>query len=87
MAPDSNKAKDAAASIFDIIDRKPKIDTSSSEGLALATVVGNLELEHVSFKYPARPDIQIFRDLCLKVPSGEVCSDNISFPNLCILTF
>ncbi|MBA0569631.1 hypothetical protein Golob_003350, partial [Gossypium lobatum] len=70
LAPDTNKAKDSAASIFEILDRKPPIDSSSEDGSTTPTVTGNIELEHVSFKYPTRPDIQIFRDLCLSIPSG-----------------
>ncbi|KAM1108063.1 hypothetical protein PS2_004749 [Malus domestica] len=71
MAPDSNKAKDSAASIFRILDSKPKIDSSSDEGIALPLLIGEIELDHVSFKYPTRPDVQIFRDICLKIPSGK----------------
>ncbi|KAF2549943.1 hypothetical protein F2Q68_00037115 [Brassica cretica] len=71
MAPDSNKAKDSAASIFDILDSKPKIDSSSDEGTTLQNVNGDIEFRHVSFRYPMRPDVQIFRDLCLNIPSGK----------------
>ncbi|XP_010273385.1 PREDICTED: ABC transporter B family member 9 [Nelumbo nucifera] len=71
MAPDSNKAKDSTASIFDILDSKPKIDSSSEEGMTLASVKGDIGLKHVSFRYPTRPDVQIFRDLCLSIPSGK----------------
>ncbi|KAM1959230.1 hypothetical protein FF1_004742 [Malus domestica] len=71
MAPDSNKAKDSSASIFQILDSKPKIDSSSNEGVTLLHLIGDIELEHVSFKYPMRPDVQIFRDICLKMPSGK----------------
>ncbi|ESQ55610.1 hypothetical protein EUTSA_v10024238mg [Eutrema salsugineum] len=71
MAPDSNKAKDSAASIFDILDSKPKIDSSSDEGTTLQNVHGDIEFRHVSFRYPMRPDVQIFRDLCLTIPSGK----------------
>ncbi|OIT06993.1 PREDICTED: ABC transporter B family member 11-like [Nicotiana attenuata] len=71
LAPDSSKAKDAAASIFAILDRKSKIDPSDDSGMTLDTVKGDIELQHVSFKYPTRPDIQIFRDLCLTIRSGK----------------
>ncbi|TVU32270.1 hypothetical protein EJB05_23994 [Eragrostis curvula] len=71
MARDFSKAEDAAVSIFGIIDRKSVIDASSEEGTTLETVEGNIELQHVSFKYPARTDVQIFRDLCLRIPSGK----------------
>ncbi|KAK6124138.1 hypothetical protein DH2020_042111 [Rehmannia glutinosa] len=70
-APDVNKVKDSAASIFEILDSKPKIDSSSDEGTTLATIRGEIELQHVSFKYPTRPDMQIFKDLCLSIPSGK----------------
>ncbi|XP_077250942.1 ABC transporter B family member 9-like [Tasmannia lanceolata] len=71
LAPDSSKAKDSTASIFAILDRKSKIDTSSDQGTTLPNVRGDIEFQHVSFKYPSRPDVQIFRDLCLSIPSGK----------------
>ncbi|KAI9195310.1 hypothetical protein LWI28_013695 [Acer negundo] len=71
MAPDTNKARDSAASILEILDSKPEIDSSSNEGTMLSNVRGDIELEHVSFKYPHRPDVQIFKDLCLSIPSGK----------------
>ncbi|XP_019190190.1 PREDICTED: ABC transporter B family member 9-like [Ipomoea nil] len=74
MAPDLNKAKDSATSIFDILDRKPKIDSSSDQGTTLSSVRGDIELEHVEFKYPTRPDIQIFKDMCLTMPAGKTCA-------------
>ncbi|KAK3152890.1 hypothetical protein QOZ80_2BG0164960 [Eleusine coracana subsp. coracana] len=71
MARDFSKAEEAAVSIFEIIDKKSMIDASSEEGRTLGTVEGNIELQHVSFKYPVRTDVQIFRDLCLRIPSGK----------------
>ncbi|KAK1616708.1 hypothetical protein QYE76_022225 [Lolium multiflorum] len=71
LARDYSKVQDAAVSIFRIIDRVSKIDASSEVGRTLDTVEGNIELQHVSFKYPARTDVQIFRDLCLRIPSGK----------------
>lgn len=72
FAPDSSKAKTAAASIFGIIDRKSVIDPSDDSGTTLDEVKGEIELRHVSFKYPSRPNIQIFRDLSLSIHSGKV---------------
>ncbi|XP_028202102.1 ABC transporter B family member 9-like isoform X1 [Glycine soja] len=74
LAPDTNKAKDSAASIFKILDSKPTIDSSSNEGRTLEAVSGDIELQHVSFNYPTRPHIQIFKDLCLSIPAGKVIS-------------
>ncbi|XP_011079475.1 ABC transporter B family member 4 [Sesamum indicum] len=71
LAPDSSKAKSAAASIFSILDRKSKIDPSDESGVKLESLKGEIELRHVSFKYPSRPDVQIFRDLSLAIRSGK----------------
>ncbi|XP_065879863.1 ABC transporter B family member 9 [Euphorbia lathyris] len=71
LSADKAKAKDSAASIFAILDRKPIIDSSSDEGTTLEEVKGDIKLEHISFKYPMRPDVQIFRDLSLTIPSGK----------------
>ncbi|CAH9114265.1 unnamed protein product [Cuscuta epithymum] len=73
-APDLSKAWDSAASIFDILDRKPKIDSTSEQGIVLANVRGEIELQHVIFRYPTRPDTLIFKDLCLTMPAGKTCA-------------
>ncbi|KAF3580331.1 hypothetical protein DY000_02028311 [Brassica cretica] len=71
LSPDSSKADIAAASIFGIIDRESKIDPSVESGRVLDSVKGDIELRHVSFKYPSRPDVQIFQDLCLSIRAGK----------------
>lgn len=71
FAPDSKKAKGAASSIFAILDRNSKIDPSDESGMKLESVNGEIELRNVSFKYPTRPDVQIFRDLSLRIHSGK----------------
>lgn len=72
LAPDTSKAKIAIASIFAILDRKSKIDSSDDSGTIIESVKGEIEFHNVSFKYPTRPDVQIFRDLCLAIHSGKV---------------
>ncbi|GAB2226501.1 hypothetical protein Droror1_Dr00022311 [Drosera rotundifolia] len=71
FTPDSGKAKIAAASIFGIVDRDSIIDPSDESGITLNDVKGEIELRHVSFKYPTRPDIEIFRDLSLTIRAGK----------------
>lgn len=72
FAPDSSKAKSAAASIFSILDRKSKIDPGVDSGVTVENIKGDIECQHVSFRYPSRPDIQIFQDLNLTIHAGEV---------------
>lgn len=83
FSSDSNKAKSAAASIFAIIDRESKIDPSDESGTILEAVKGEIELHHVSFKYPSRPDVQVFRDLNLKIRAGKV-SAKLNFQFHCL---
>ncbi|XP_010271028.1 PREDICTED: ABC transporter B family member 21-like [Nelumbo nucifera] len=68
---DAIKAKTSTASIFSILDRKSKIDPGDGSGMTLENVKGEIEFRHVCFRYPRRPDIQIFRDLCLTIHSGQ----------------
>lgn len=83
FAPDAAKAKTSTASIFGILDRKSRIDPSDDSGITLEDVKGNIEFRHVSFKYPTRPDVEIFQDLCLFVHSGKVIDDK----SICSLAF
>ncbi|XP_059434630.1 ABC transporter B family member 11-like isoform X2 [Corylus avellana] len=71
LTPDASKAKSSVASLFAILDRKSKIDSSDASGTTIENVKGDIELHHVSFRYPTRPGIQIFRDLCLAIHSGK----------------
>ncbi|OEL38179.1 ABC transporter B family member 21 [Dichanthelium oligosanthes] len=71
LASDTKKAKDAATSIFSIIDKKSKIDSGTGEGLTLDPANGDIDFNHIRFKYPCRLDIQVFSDFTLNIPSGK----------------
>ncbi|KAJ6430826.1 hypothetical protein OIU84_018352 [Salix udensis] len=71
LSPDLMKAKAAVASVFAILDQNSKIDSSNDSGTEIENLKGEIEFQHVNFKYPTRPDVQIFRDLCLKIRSGK----------------
>ncbi|XP_016647145.1 PREDICTED: ABC transporter B family member 4-like [Prunus mume] len=71
LAPNLGKVKSSAASIFAILDRKSKIDSSDESGTTIENVKGEIELRRVSFKYPTRPDVPIFQDLCLTIHHGK----------------
>uniref|UniRef100_A0A8B9LZE9 ATP-binding cassette, sub-family B (MDR/TAP), member 11a n=1 Tax=Astyanax mexicanus TaxID=7994 RepID=A0A8B9LZE9_ASTMX len=61
----------AAKSIFDTIDRIPKIDCFSEEGHKLEKVKGDIEFHSIEFNYPSRPDVKILDNLNLEVKAGE----------------
>ncbi|OQS03291.1 ATP-binding Cassette (ABC) Superfamily, partial [Thraustotheca clavata] len=68
---DVGKAKKAVQSIFGIIDRIPSIDCSASNGFVLGRVKGEIELRHVAFAYPSRPDNKIYTDYTLTIRAGQ----------------
>lgn len=60
--------------MFETIKRKPKIDSSDTSGITLENVEGEIQLQDVYFRYPARPDVQIFSGFSLHVPSGTIAA-------------
>ncbi|XP_062259249.1 bile salt export pump-like [Platichthys flesus] len=61
----------AAKSIFDTIEREPKIDCFSDEGHILDKVKGDIEFHNVTFFYPSRPEAKILNNLSMQVKEGE----------------
>ena len=64
-------ARGTAAAVFDIIERKPKIDISSESGTKPEKFEGNIEFKNIGFNYPMRPEVNILNDFNLKIKSGE----------------
>ncbi|XP_024374420.1 ABC transporter B family member 11 [Physcomitrium patens] len=71
LTPDLTKTKLAVNSVFELLDRKSRIDPYDQTGTTLKTVKGDIELRNISFTYPSRPTIPIFKDLSLTVPAGK----------------
>ncbi|KAJ7550909.1 hypothetical protein O6H91_07G124500 [Diphasiastrum complanatum] len=71
MIPDINKVRATFHSIFEILDYKSKIDPSETTGCTVAKSQGAIRFRHVSFAYPSRPDVQIFRNLSFSCPAGK----------------
>lgn len=71
LAPDLAKGGQAVESVFEVLDRKTTIEPEDPEGEQVDKLSGDIQLKHVSFAYPSRPDITIFKDLNLRVRSGH----------------
>ncbi|EDN06401.1 multidrug resistance protein 4 [Histoplasma mississippiense (nom. inval.)] len=65
------KAKSAATEFKRLFERKPVIDTWSTDGEVLETVEGTIEFRDVHFRYPTRPEQPILRGLNLTVKPGQ----------------
>ncbi|KAI5673623.1 hypothetical protein M9H77_13987 [Catharanthus roseus] len=68
---DFSKGKASVASMFALLHQKSEIDSSNNTGIMLENVKGDLEFQHVSFRYPSRRDIHIFKDFCLAINSRK----------------
>lgn len=64
------EAVGASQKVFELIDRKPKIQ---NDGIVNPSeVLGEVRFENVSFAYPTRPDILVLDKVSFSVTPGEV---------------
>ncbi|KAG0460869.1 hypothetical protein HPP92_020851 [Vanilla planifolia] len=71
LAPYILKRRKSLTSVFEIIDRVPKIDPDDDAGVKPPTVYGSIELRNVDFCYPTRPEVMVLNNLSLKVSGGQ----------------
>lgn len=74
-APDISafiRAKAAAYPIFEMIERDTVSKSSSKTGRKLGKLEGHIQFKNICFSYPSRPDVAIFNNLCLDIPSGKI---------------
>ncbi|XP_019610342.2 ATP-binding cassette sub-family B member 10, mitochondrial [Rhinolophus sinicus] len=66
------KGLGAGGRLWELLERKPELPFN--EGLILNenSFRGTLQFQNVHFAYPARPEVPIFRDFSLSIPSGSV---------------
>ena len=63
------KGVGAASRLFELQDRNPTI--SPTVGLPVASARGPILFENVSFSYPTRPAVSIFKGLDFEIPQGS----------------
>ena len=63
------KGVGAASRLFELQDRKPTI--SPTVGLPVPSARGPIRFEDVSFSYPTRPAVSIFKKLDFEIPQGS----------------
>ncbi|GFQ06451.1 ABC transporter b family member 19 [Phtheirospermum japonicum] len=66
-----SKGKVAGYKLMEMIKQKPMIVQDTTDAKCLNEVVGNIEFKNVTFSYPSRPDIIIFRDFSIFFPAGK----------------
>lgn len=63
------KGVGAASRLFELQDRQPTI--SPTAGLPVNSARGPIRFENLSFSYPTRPAVKIFRNLDFEIPQGS----------------
>ncbi|KAI3985854.1 hypothetical protein MKX01_026640, partial [Papaver californicum] len=66
-----SKGKAAGYKLMEIIKQKPSIVQDSTNGKCLIELKGNIELKNITFSYPSRPDVIIFRNFSISFPAGK----------------
>ncbi|XP_075990573.1 multidrug resistance protein homolog 49-like [Anticarsia gemmatalis] len=64
-------ARAAAASIFQLLDREPIIDSLQTGGLSPRRVIGDISIEDVHFNYPSRPEVKVLNGFSIHIKAGE----------------
>merc|ERR1712086_371151 len=69
-ATNAAKAQHALKRLYELVDRKSKIDFMDDGGKKLNTVAGNITFENVIFSYPSRLDQKVCQGYNLTVEAG-----------------
>ncbi|XP_008784383.2 ABC transporter B family member 19 [Phoenix dactylifera] len=71
LAPEIIRGGESIRSIFSILNRGTRIDPDDPEAEPIDSIRGEIELRHVDFAYPSRPDVPIFKDFNLRIRAGQ----------------
>lgn len=65
------KAASSAEEMFRTIDRRSEIDPLDEGGQVPEACIGDIQIQGISFAYPARPDITVLNHLQLSAPANK----------------
>ncbi|CAF1188857.1 unnamed protein product [Adineta steineri] len=65
------EASASGSFVFDMIERKTKINVSDDEGMKPETIKGDIEFKNVKFSYPTRQESCILQNFSMKILSGK----------------
>ncbi|KAL0908507.1 hypothetical protein M5K25_023003 [Dendrobium thyrsiflorum] len=71
LAPEIVRGGESIRSVFSILNRSTRIDSDDPEAEPVDSIRGEIELRHVDFAYPSRPEIPIFKDLNIRIRAGQ----------------
>ena len=56
--------------MFDLLDMRPRVDVDSTDGKIPTSVLGEIKMQAVHFRYPSRPSVPVLQGLTLNVQPG-----------------
>ncbi|KAL9226093.1 hypothetical protein vseg_001943 [Gypsophila vaccaria] len=71
LAPYILKRRKSLISVFEIIDRVPKIEPDDASALKPPNVYGSIEFKAIDFCYPTRAELLVLSNFSLKVGGGQ----------------
>ncbi|XP_057591544.1 ATP-binding cassette sub-family B member 10, mitochondrial isoform X2 [Hippopotamus amphibius kiboko] len=66
------KGLGAGSRLWELLEREPELPFNEGAILNEQSFQGALEFRNVHFAYPARPEVPIFQDFSLSIPSGSI---------------
>ncbi|XP_051057789.1 ATP-binding cassette sub-family B member 10, mitochondrial isoform X2 [Phodopus roborovskii] len=66
------KGLGAGGRLWELLERQPQLPFKEGTVLDEKSFQGALEFRNVHFTYPARPEVSVFQDFSLSIPSGSV---------------
>ncbi|XP_039097207.1 ATP-binding cassette sub-family B member 10, mitochondrial [Hyaena hyaena] len=66
------KGLGAGGRLWELLERKPQLPFNEGVILNKESFQGTLEFRNVHFAYPARPEVPVFQDFSLSIPSASV---------------
>uniref|UniRef100_H0VGT3 ATP-binding cassette sub-family B member 10, mitochondrial n=1 Tax=Cavia porcellus TaxID=10141 RepID=H0VGT3_CAVPO len=66
------KGLGAGGRVWELLERQPQLPFNEGVTLKEQSFQGALEFRNVYFAYPARPEVSIFQDFSLSIPSGSI---------------
>ena len=70
--PNQIKAKESAKEVFEVIERRSRINPFSEEGLKPFGSIGEIRLKNIYFNHPSKPKVPVLRGLNLVFQKGEI---------------
>ncbi|KAG2572561.1 ABC transporter B family member 19-like [Panicum virgatum] len=71
LAPEIARGGESIRSVFAILNSRTRIDPDDPDAEPVEAVRGDIDLRHVDFAYPTRPDVMVFKDFSLRIRAGQ----------------